>query len=178
MQRNLALLFVLIPFATACGDDAGHGGHVAADAGPTDQDVATDALMLDQDASADAPATPTDGGGAVPRLNDCTAAEYEDRSGGADTDRVVRPRGTTGYTPRCLIIRAGQSVTFEMNFTTHPLVPGIPHGPTAGATTPNPIARRDSGMTYTVAFPGAGYFPFYCNVHGHVGMAGVVRVMP
>jgi plastocyanin len=33
-------------------------------------------------------------------------------------------------------------------------------------------------MTYTVAFPSAGYFPFYCSTHAHLNMVGVVQVMP
>ncbi|MDP3216052.1 MAG: hypothetical protein Q8S73_18230 [Deltaproteobacteria bacterium] len=184
MKRPLALLALLIPFSASCGgDDAGHDGQTQTDAA-TDLGVVVDTPAADQDAAtADAPVTsqdtPTvDAPLAIPMLNDCTAMDYMDLSGGADTDRVVRPRGTTGYTPRCVIIRAGQSVTFEMDFAVHPLVPGIPHGPTAGATRPNPIARQSSGTTYVAAFANAGHYPFYCGRHGHVGMAGVVRVIP
>ena len=65
-----------------------------------------------------------------------------------------------------------------MSFTAHPLIPGVPHGPTAGATSPNLIEAQRAGTTYAVPFATAGYYPFYCNVHGHVGMAGVVRVVP
>jgi plastocyanin len=174
-------LVALIPFTVACGDGADHGGHTTPDAATADQTSPIDTPATDQPVPNDTPVVTdasNDSGVAVPLLNDCRAADYEDRGAGVDTDRVVRPRGTTGYTPRCVIIQAGQSVTFEMNFATHPLVPGVPHGSTSGATVPNPIARQNSGMTHTVAFPNAGYYPFYCNTHGHVGMAGVVRVMP
>jgi len=184
MKRPIALLSLLIPLLASCGgDDAGHGGHTQTDAA-TDQGVVLDTPAADQDAaSADALVTnqdapPADTPPTIPMLNDCTAMDYMDLSGGADTDRVLRPRGTTGYTPHCVIIRAGQSMTFEMDFTMHPLVPGIPHGPTAGATSPNPIARRSSGTLYVAAFATAGLYPFYCGRHGHVGMAGVVRVIP
>jgi plastocyanin len=104
--------------------------------------------------------------------------DYRDRTAGTDADRTVRPMGSTGYTPRCLRVRVGQRVTFEMDFGTHPLVAGIPHGPTGGATSPNPIAGQTTGMSYGLAFTAEGFFPFYCNRHGHVGMAGVVRVVP
>lgn len=184
MTRPVALLSLLIPLSAACGGDgADHGAHALADAA-TDQGAAVDAPAADQDAAAaDAPvasqdAPTADGAAAIPMLNDCTAMDYTDHGAGPDADRVVRPRGTTGYTPRCLIVRAGQTVTFEMDFTAHPLVPGIPHGPTAGAASPNVIAMQSSGTMYAVAFPSAGYYPFYCGRHGHVGMAGVVRVVP
>jgi len=175
MHRKLATLFLLVPLATACGDDtSGHGGHTPADAAPTDN-------AADQVPAADAavtPDAPADGGAEVPLLNDCRASDYEDRTADA-AGRTVVPRGSTGYTPRCLIVRAGQSVTFEMDFAAHPLVPGVPHGSSVGATSPNLIEARSTGtMAYTVTFPGAGYFPFYCSRHGHVGMAGVVRVIP
>lgn len=191
MTRPLAILPVLVSLLAACGgDDDGHGAHTPVDAGTaTDTSPLVDTgavsdtgTVVDAGTTDDTGATndsgAVDAGETVPMLNDCTATDYMDVSTGDDTARVVRPRGSTGYTPRCLIVRASQSVTFEMDFTVHPLVPGIPHGPTAGATSPNVIARQSSGATYTVAFPTAGYFPFYCNRHGHVGMAGVVRVMP
>ena len=187
MIRPIALLSPLIPLAAACGsDDAGHGAHATADAAPADaatpSDTATDAAQAPDAPARDAPdaVTPldaTEDAAPVPTLNDCVAADYIDASG-AEGDRVVRPRGSTGYTPRCLTIRAGQAVAFEMDFTAHPLVPGVPHGSTAGATSPNPIVRQTTGTMYTVTFASAGHYPFYCSLHGHVGMAGVVRVVP
>jgi plastocyanin len=184
MPRSLLLLLTLIPLAAACGDST-PTTMAPADAGPTDvgsADVALDRPAPDQDAAADVPVVPdmpvvADGGASVPVLNACTEAMYEERSA-TDAERTVRPRGSTGYTPRCVTIRAGQSVVFEMSFTTHPLVPGVPHGSIVGATSPNPIAAQSAGTTYTVPFTDAGYFPFYCRTHGHVGMAGVVRVQP
>lgn len=181
------LLLAVAALTFGCGDDATHGaGHVAADASPDverDAPATTDAesdasadLATTPDVSPDAMAPAPDGPPVAPMLNDCVAMSYVDRSDPA-AERVIRPRGTTGYTPRCVIIRAGQSVTFEMDFAAHPLVPGVPHGPTAGATTPNVIPRTVRGASVEVAFPSAGNFPFYCNTHGHVGMAGVVRVV-
>lgn len=185
MSRSLFSLLVLIPLAGGCGDSTDHGS-AHPDAGSTDvgddQPAVVDRPVSDQDAATDVPTvsdvpTVTDVGAAVPMLNDCTGAMYVDRSA-TDAERTVRPRGSTGYTPRCVTIRAGQSVVFEMSFTAHPLVPGIPHGPTAGATSPNPIAAQSAGTTYTVLLQDAGYYPFYCRTHGHVGMAGVIRVLP
>lgn len=185
MLPRTTLVLALLPLLAGCGDmahdatdAASHEGHDAADVGmtdvgaATDQPTAVDVGTADPDAGAAADATAT-----VPLLNDCAASAYVDRTGDGD-ERTVVPRGTTGYTPRCLTVRAGQTVTFSMSFTTHPLVPGVPHGSGAGATTPTPIEAQRAGTTYAVAFAGAGFYPFYCNVHGHVGMAGVVRVVP
>ena len=170
-HRNVFSL-ALAALVSACGSDHDHN---ATDAATDHVHVVTD-VVADQPA-VDATSDASGDAATVPLLNDCNAADYEDRSAGADTTRVVRPRGTTGYTPRCFTIRAGQSVTFEMDFMAHPLVSGVPHGSSAGATTPTPIQNQSSGTTYTVTFASAGYYPFYCNVHGHVGMAGVVRVL-
>lgn len=185
MHRKLALLSALFSLVMACGADhtATDAGHGATDAGHTATDVpdagfAVDAPSQDRDAPTDAPSGVDNGSTATPLLHGCGVADYEDRSGGADGDRVVRPRGTTGYTPDCISVRAGQSVTFEMNFATHPLTSGIAHGPTAGATTPSPIVAQRSGTTYSVTFADPGYYPFNCGIHAHVGMVGVVRVVP
>lgn len=194
MPARMTLVLALFPLFAGCGDmahdttdAAAHEGHDAADVGTsdvgttdvgtaTDQPTAVDVATTDQDAATDA-GTVADAATVVPLLNDCRAADYVDRSAD-DAERTVVPRGTTGYTPRCLTIRTAQSVTFSMSFTTHPLIPGVPHGSSAGATTPSPIEAQRVGTTYAVTFPGAGLYPFYCNTHGHVGMAGVVRVLP
>ena len=176
MHPRLALSLVLAALVNACGSDHDHNAtDAAADHVHSETDVVTDAATVDQPA-VDVANDVAGDAASVPLLNDCRAADYEDRSGGADTTRVVRPRGTTGYTPRCFTIRAGQPVTFEMDFMTHPLVSGVPHGSSAGATTPSPIQNQSTGTMYTVMFASAGYYPFYCTVHGHAGMAGVVRV--
>ncbi len=125
--------------------------------------------------SADAPGAD---GAADPLLNDCASADYVDRSAGDVSMRTIVAMGTTGYTPRCVRISVGQSIVFAIDFAVHPLSPGVPHGSSVGATLPNPIPASTTGSTATVAFPNAGYYPFYCLNHGHVGMAGVVRVVP
>lgn len=169
---SLALLSVAA-VAPGCGDD--HGTDHATDAGHaghTDTGDARDTgAPTDAGAPADAPAGPP------ASLNDCTPSDYDDRSGDM-AERTIAPRGSTGYTPRCVIVRVGQSVTFAMDFSTHPLVPGVPHGPRTGATSPNLIPPQRTGTQAMVTFTAAGNYPFYCDVHGHVGMAGVVRVVP
>jgi|GEM_PF-3598334 len=177
LRAPLFAALLVTSLGVGCGDS--HDGHTTTDGAVSHDghdDAAADAPVADVAPDQAAPADAA-GDAAAPTLNDCAPADYVDRSDAA-AERVVRPRGSTGYTPRCVIVRAGQSLTFEMDFTAHPLVPGVPHGPTAGATTPNLIPRTTTGASVVVAFPGAGNFPFYCNTHGHVGMAGVVRVVP
>jgi len=118
-------------------------------------------------------------------LNGCTAAQFVDRSA-ASASRVVGYGGgggsaIFGYSPKCIIIAAGQTVTFaggtNTNFGVHPLGPGINGDATAG-TAGNPIPRMADGSTrdVTVTFPSAGTFPYVCEAHAAAGMIGVVRV--
>lgn len=192
MKMSVILLASVLPLAAGCGSND-PGNAAALDAGPAPSDVviAVDMPAVTADTptaadvsqpTADTPMTDTpvatmDSGARVPVLVDCAAMDYVDRTGAMD-DRMIVPRGTTGYTPRCMTIRVGQSVMFSMSFTTHPLTSGVPHGSSVGATTPSPIQAQSSGTSYTVAFPNAGYYPFYCTTHAHIGMAGVVRVIP
>lgn len=79
------------------------------------------------------------------------------------------------YTPNCLRVAAGTTVTWMGNFMVHPLAPS-----TRG-TVPNPIPLMATGTTQTVTFTTPGFYPFYCTAHGTnegTGMAGVVWVTP
>ncbi len=118
-------------------------------------------------------------------LNGCTAALFVDRSA-ASASRVVGYGGAGGstlfgYSPRCITVAAGQTVTFTGGTTTsfgvHPLGPGINGDATAG-TSGNPIPRLADGTVrdVTVTFPSAGTFPYVCETHAAGGMVGVVRV--
>ncbi len=85
------------------------------------------------------------------------------------------------YAPRCVSIAAGQSVTFAgdvssgSTFSVHPLRPGGANGGPSG-TTGNPIAAQDTGSTYTVSFPAAGTFTYFCRTHEQMGMYGAIQV--
>ncbi|MBI5515376.1 MAG: hypothetical protein HY909_16475 [Deltaproteobacteria bacterium] len=116
---------------------------------------------------------PTDGGsGGFMLLNDCADGMYEDRTGGAAM-RVVTNVGSSSYTPRCMTISAGQSVTFMTSFGAHPLRPGL-RGMSMAGSPMNPITPQDSGSMAMVAFPRPGFYPYYCDFH--FGMVGVIRV--
>lgn len=162
----------LFTMVTLCAASACAPANPQADAAieaAADASVAPDASSS-QDAAMEAAVT-------FPTLNDCQETDYADLTAPTAT-RTVMSMGSTSYTPRCLTITQGQTVTFAMDFSVHPLASGIAHGSSAGATTPNPIAAQTTGSTYTATFDSAGFFPFKCTVHQHVGMAGVVRVVP
>ena len=71
---------------------------------------------------------------------------------------------------------AGATVTFTGDFVSHPLMPSAKRGTLTG----NPILPTGNGTTTSFTFPNAGYFAYYCDVHGAsdgaLGMVGVIWV--
>jgi plastocyanin len=89
---------------------------------------------------------------------------------------TVRFGGALGsaYSPRCVTVRVGDTLTWEGAFSSHPL------SPSTRGTAANPIARTTTGTSAPVRFPRAGFYPFYCEFHGNDaggGMSGVVQVI-
>jgi plastocyanin len=81
--------------------------------------------------------------------------------------------GFAFYSPKCLQIRAGQSVTFSGTFGSHPLTPAC--GPAAA------ITGTSAGNSATFTFTVTGDYGYYCSLHGAPsgsGMAGSIRVVP
>ena len=73
-------------------------------------------------------------------------------------------------TPRCITVKAGDSVTWTGNFMTHPL-------DAFNGDAPNPISgNTPSNGTVVVKFPAAGNYGFHCKIHA--SMLGVVQVTP
>ena len=115
---------------------------------------------------------------AGPVIHDCTAADSVDRTSATADRRIgfgtALGSGAVSYSPSCIVIATGQSVTFVGNFNTHPLVGGQFNGD-AGSPN-NPIGRHDTGNAdLPIAFATAGLFPFYCDLHAPT-MVGVVKV--
>lgn len=111
-----------------------------------------------------------------PAIHGCSASSFIDRRTGSRDIGFGTELGSPalGYTPQCMIISVGQSAKWVGNFSTHPLVGGEYNG-TAG-TTPNPIARHDTGSTpVEVTFNAAGLYPYYCDYHAPT-MVGVIWV--
>lgn len=85
-----------------------------------------------------------------------------------------------GYSPKCLKVSAGATVTFMGSdsmetFSAHPLSPAIPIATTADS----PITSTSAGTSKEFTFASPGYYPYYCSIHGTAaggGWAGVVWV--
>lgn len=80
------------------------------------------------------------------------------------------------YSPPCIKVAAGAQVSFNGDFTFHPLRGGTVVN---GVTTldPNsPITSTDTGMAATFTMATVGDFGFYCNFHAIFGMAGAIFV--
>jgi plastocyanin len=119
---------------------------------------------------------PPDAG--VETLHGCDASKYADRSAAAADRRIgfgtALESPALGYSPACMTITAGQSVTFVGSFSTHPLAPGEFQG--NRGTLPTPIERRTSGQEDAVfTFSSPGLYPYYCESHAPT-MVGVIRV--
>ena len=132
------------------------------------------------DASTGDSGTWGDGGHAT--WNGCGPADFVNRTA-PTASRTITFGGTTGsvYSPRCLWVADGQTVTFNGDLTMDPLVPGTAPGLTAtdppGAT-PSPIMTTSTGVGVMVTFPMGveGIYPFYSQTHGATGMYGAILV--
>jgi plastocyanin len=86
--------------------------------------------------------------------------------------------GSLTYSPKCLKVAKGGTVTFKGDFTLHPLSASK----NRGNTTDNPIKTTMSGMSEPFTFSTPGYYAYYCQYHGPsddgTGMAGVIWVTP
>lgn len=113
-------------------------------------------------------------------FNGCTEEMFVDRTAASASRAVgfggVGGSGSLDYSPKCILVAAGQTVTFNGAFDAHPLSPGsTPSLRTAGSAN-NPVRRTSTGSTVTVTYPTAGTYPYFCEAHYAVGMTGVVRV--
>jgi len=162
-------------FSSHCGDDGGSnngsGGQASSSGG-----------QGSGGASASGGSATASGGlsSAIADVNGCTPAMAEDRSG-ATAERKVQV-GAVGltFTPKCMTIKAGQSVSFEGTLAGHPLAPGNASSATAGSPN-NPIMRTATGSSVSFTFPTPGAYPFYCEYHSSGAgkdMAGAIYVIP
>jgi plastocyanin len=79
------------------------------------------------------------------------------------------------YSPACLKVAAGATVTFSGDFATHPLTPSTSRTTAAS----NPIASTASGTTKSFTFVTPGFYGYFCLQHGTdegVAMAGMIWV--
>jgi plastocyanin len=94
------------------------------------------------------------------------------------TGTTIEFGGAVGfeYSPKCLKVSAGATVTFNGDFTMHPLAPSAARGAPAAS---NPIVNMSNGTTAPFTFPTAGFYAYLCNFHGSDDgqfMSGVIWV--
>ncbi len=134
---------------------------------------ATPLIAVDAGTKLDAGTTVRDAG-TVPTLNGCAASAFVDRSTG---DRTITFGGAAGlkFSPSCMIVTAGQAVTWSGDFSSHPLVAGEYMG--TGGSASNPIPSKSSGTAnVVVTFATPGLYPYFCNFHASSSMTGAVWV--
>jgi len=105
----------------------------------------------------------SDGGGGVV-VNGCKT--FVDESAPTAARKIVWDFAVSTAANRCMIVKKGQQVAFEGDFTVHPLGP-------LGGNGPNPFSSvPDTGK---VTFPNTGTFGFACKVHP--AMLGAIQVI-
>lgn len=143
---SLACLALGLSLTVGCGDSTGSGG--SGNGGE---------------------AAGGEGQGGTPvgeEVNGCTRAAATDMTGMTDITLTW-----TLTHQQCIVVDAGTRVTWEGDFTTHPLSGG--ESPTEEA---GPITSTDqSGTTASVTFASAGEFPYFCGIH-FSSMQGVIYV--
>lgn len=128
-------------------------------------------LMLGATACGDGPTPgPVDENACSEAWAGCT--ELQDRTA-EDAARTITFGDALGnnYAPKCLRIKAGQTVTFEGDFVVHPLAQAC--GPA------DVVPNVTSGTSQAVTFETAGNFGYFCTKHGNPaggGMAGRIVV--
>lgn len=149
---------------TACSSDSTRSepGDGSADARSPTPDAAAD-TAAPADGSADA------GPVCAPSFAGCTS--FEDRTADG-ADRKVSFKDFQ-YTPKCLRMKVGQTVTFVGDFDRHPLVSAC--GPSLA------MDKRTGSGSAGFMLTAPGIYGYYCLDHGNPAgavMAGGIDVVP
>lgn len=178
-MRLLPILLGSLVLA-ACGDDEEHpptpidGPVVDAPAidGPSPDappDAATDAAV---DARIDAPID----AGMSAMVNGCTAATAVDRTAFAANRTITFPG--FAYTPPCMTIKVGQTVTWSGDLGFHPLRAGLVVAGVPTNQPGNPVPSTSAGASASATFAAVGEYGYYCLNHVGGGMMGAIYVVP
>jgi plastocyanin len=161
-HARFALLLPLLLVAS-CSDDIKAGD---APAGTADAPAGT------ADAAPGTPDAPT--GAAT--LNGCT--NPDDRTASTTLTINCPTGGDPGqYTPFCIKVRTGTTITWSGSFSNHPLTRGVAPGSTGTDSPGNPITNTSSGGSIPFTFNATGMFGFYCARHPGI-MRGAITVVP
>jgi plastocyanin len=118
------------------------------------------------------------GGNCADSINECTPAGAESMLNMAAVT-ITFPNAGSMYTPKCLKVHTGTTVTFSGgDFAVHPLTGGIVVGGTAMPASSGPFTPATTSGTSALFTPTtAGSYPFYCDAHGASGMTGALFVV-
>lgn len=105
-------------------------------------------------------------GDAGATLNGCST--FKDETANSQV-AVTWGFGITSDPLRCVKVKVGSTVTFNGDFSFHPIGP-------KGGDTPTAIVATTAGSTAAFTFPTAGSFGYTCTVHS--SMTGVIQVVP
>ncbi|NUO53140.1 MAG: hypothetical protein HOV80_30190 [Polyangiaceae bacterium] len=108
-------------------------------------------------------------------INTCSLATAQDLTAMSNVNVTFT---SFMYTPKCIKVAQGASVTFQGSFPSHPLMGGYVDGGLVPAASGPFVPVTSSGTTKTFTMSAAGTFPYYCELHGLGGMAGAVFVVP
>jgi plastocyanin len=101
-------------------------------------------------------------------VNGCSM--FADHTANNDARSIVWDFSVANDPDRCMQVKAGQTVTFNGNFQSHPLKD-------QGGDSPNPFASAaPMGNSAAVTFAAAGTFGFVCQFHA--SMKGAILVVP
>ena len=175
--------------ASSCGCSSEESGASSASSGDASLEASDDVMTSDagapdtrdDDAAAADVVTSTDVSldpfDDTTNYNDCTPYDFSSNDHTAPSDpRVVTfpfDPAPAQYQPRCILIRATQTITYKGNFQYHPLGP-------AGGDVPTPITidPTPAGLERAITFPNPGFFGFECVTHEAPLMYGAVFVIP
>jgi plastocyanin len=104
-----------------------------------------------------------------PTVNGCTT--FTDATAPNAARAITFPTGVipSQYSPNCLKIKVGQSVTWNGGFANHPLI-------ASGGDSGNPITTTSTGTTKSFTFSAAGTYGFACQLHS-LSMLGAIQVV-
>jgi plastocyanin len=147
--------------------------------GSAPTDASSDAAAAGDAVSPSDAGAPGDAAADGPPLvnyNDCTNVDFDQNDLTApDASRIVvfsfDPQPVQ-YKPRCLKVKANETVRWEGSFASHPLV-------SSGGDVPNPIdgVMVDASAGF-VTFPNPGWYGFECQVHESPAEYGAILVVP
>jgi plastocyanin len=108
-------------------------------------------------------------------VNGCDLSTATVLTGGAPTTVLF---SNFSYAPKCIKVTTGTVVTFDGDFTTHPLQGGeVVAGTKVPATSGPFMTLTSTGSSTPFTMSTAGTFPYYCDPHALGGMTGAVFVV-